>query len=546
MMGNMHPGAFVVDHGSVQQQQWSPRMPNPMSQNQMYTSHQGYPGNQPMRPTAIHSIHQSAHVRPQIVHGIRPDRGMEVIDLTKEPQISKPDMQRHIPGNQHISGGNEPPSGPKDETESTVQRELTAALARRQGTGFDQQPQPQPQPQQMVRRDNIPNIAHYGPKPYPVHNPVSPQGVPQGQHSSSLYPHQGHAHAGNPMSSLTDAPYASMQNRQSTAGAQYRMQEPTSVKSALLSSGPKPMMSAPNYAMNTSTQAPSYATPQYQQRTTEKASQMVESYQRMPEKGSIMPGQVPHQQPQSSYADHLNRGGPAMTNQYKPPQQPVAWRPQVPTSVSNVPMSIEKQQHMMMMARKSQWQHYSQAQKYPMSQKGANPAMSSSGPSHAMQAGVPPLSQSGGSNYAMAPSSQNQEHSMHMRAALHNMRMMQRGPAPGSGPVPGPMQAKMQQTMQQGYPRESGMLAPGQGAAPALIEFQEQDNQRRMQQVAMTQPPPRLHQFNGSCVVCGSLAMYLCSSCRMVWYCSQTCQNNHWKRHGPECKPIKAGLPGQL
>ncbi|XP_069134954.1 serine-rich adhesin for platelets-like isoform X1 [Argopecten irradians] len=48
--------------------------------------------------------------------------------------------------------------------------------------------------------------------------------------------------------------------------------------------------------------------------------------------------------------------------------------------------------------------------------------------------------------------------------------------------------------------------------------------------------PPHLQQINGNCKVCGKSAMFLCSSCKQVWYCSQTCQLNHWVSHSHECK----------
>ncbi|XP_059163175.1 uncharacterized protein LOC131946432 [Physella acuta] len=43
---------------------------------------------------------------------------------------------------------------------------------------------------------------------------------------------------------------------------------------------------------------------------------------------------------------------------------------------------------------------------------------------------------------------------------------------------------------------------------------------------------------NSLCRVCGKLAVYLCSSCRRVWYCNQTCQSKHWGIHAAECKPL--------
>jgi len=36
--------------------------------------------------------------------------------------------------------------------------------------------------------------------------------------------------------------------------------------------------------------------------------------------------------------------------------------------------------------------------------------------------------------------------------------------------------------------------------------------------------PPQLQPANGNCVLCGKFAMFLCSSCQKIWYCSQVCQ----------------------
>ncbi|XP_033748830.1 formin-J-like [Pecten maximus] len=54
--------------------------------------------------------------------------------------------------------------------------------------------------------------------------------------------------------------------------------------------------------------------------------------------------------------------------------------------------------------------------------------------------------------------------------------------------------------------------------------------------VVQRETPPQLQQINGNCKVCGKSAMFLCSSCKLVWYCSQTCQLNHWVSHSHECK----------
>ncbi|RUS72011.1 hypothetical protein EGW08_020225, partial [Elysia chlorotica] len=38
------------------------------------------------------------------------------------------------------------------------------------------------------------------------------------------------------------------------------------------------------------------------------------------------------------------------------------------------------------------------------------------------------------------------------------------------------------------------------------------------------------------CHVCGKMALFLCSSCRQVWYCNPQCQTRHWSIHAPNCK----------
>ncbi|GFO27578.1 hypothetical protein PoB_005408300, partial [Plakobranchus ocellatus] len=43
---------------------------------------------------------------------------------------------------------------------------------------------------------------------------------------------------------------------------------------------------------------------------------------------------------------------------------------------------------------------------------------------------------------------------------------------------------------------------------------------------------------NNVCQVCGNIALFLCSSCRQVWYCNQQCQSEHWAVHAPNCKVL--------
>lgn len=47
---------------------------------------------------------------------------------------------------------------------------------------------------------------------------------------------------------------------------------------------------------------------------------------------------------------------------------------------------------------------------------------------------------------------------------------------------------------------------------------------------------PHIQQVHGSCVLCGKFSLYLCSTCKNVWYCSPACQNNHWESHSAECR----------
>lgn len=48
-----------------------------------------------------------------------------------------------------------------------------------------------------------------------------------------------------------------------------------------------------------------------------------------------------------------------------------------------------------------------------------------------------------------------------------------------------------------------------------------------------------------ACVCCKAIAgkdsdkFKVCSRCRSVSYCSQTCQKTHWKVHKPDCKPVE-------
>lgn len=41
------------------------------------------------------------------------------------------------------------------------------------------------------------------------------------------------------------------------------------------------------------------------------------------------------------------------------------------------------------------------------------------------------------------------------------------------------------------------------------------------------------------CPMCGEIGSYRCGSCSSVYYCCESHQKQHWKRHGRTCKKIK-------
>lgn len=58
---------------------------------------------------------------------------------------------------------------------------------------------------------------------------------------------------------------------------------------------------------------------------------------------------------------------------------------------------------------------------------------------------------------------------------------------------------------------------------------QQQQHQQQQQQQQHEEPPQQhgqqgLRKPEGVCELCGTTAMFLCSTCRSVWYCSQRCQ----------------------
>ena len=53
---------------------------------------------------------------------------------------------------------------------------------------------------------------------------------------------------------------------------------------------------------------------------------------------------------------------------------------------------------------------------------------------------------------------------------------------------------------------------------------QQQKQQSPQQQQQQQQQQERVRKPEGVCELCGISAMFLCSTCRTVWYCSQRCQ----------------------
>uniref|UniRef100_A0A6P7GC47 Uncharacterized protein LOC114340414 n=1 Tax=Diabrotica virgifera virgifera TaxID=50390 RepID=A0A6P7GC47_DIAVI len=43
----------------------------------------------------------------------------------------------------------------------------------------------------------------------------------------------------------------------------------------------------------------------------------------------------------------------------------------------------------------------------------------------------------------------------------------------------------------------------------------------------------------GSCEVCKSAAVRKCSACKLVFYCSEAHQQEHWKEHKIKCRPFE-------
>ncbi|XP_041350187.1 uncharacterized protein LOC121369289 isoform X2 [Gigantopelta aegis] len=82
-------------------------------------------------------------------------------------------------------------------------------------------------------------------------------------------------------------------------------------------------------------------------------------------------------------------------------------------------------------------------------------------------------------------------------------------------------------------------LTPG----PHMPHVRQQSQQQPIIQPQQQQPPmqqqqqqQQQQQLNTSqCVVCGAHAIFLCSCCKRVWYCSKPCQNSHWTQHAPDC-----------
>ncbi|XP_070205030.1 streptococcal hemagglutinin-like isoform X2 [Littorina saxatilis] len=144
------------------------------------------------------------------------------------------------------------------------------------------------------------------------------------------------------------------------------------------------------------------------------------------------------------------------------------------------------------------------------------------------------------------------------------MLQMQAGGRPPFYPPPGPQPGAMDPNLVRGDPYSSAsapyphhlpghplqpgashpvMMHPrmtsGEGASHSVkASRQQQQHQQHLQQHQQQhhQHQQTLRKPEGMCEFCGAAAMYLCSKCRAVWYCSQPCQTSHWTTHGSKCK----------
>ncbi|KAH3891322.1 hypothetical protein DPMN_015416, partial [Dreissena polymorpha] len=80
--------------------------------------------------------------------------------------------------------------------------------------------------------------------------------------------------------------------------------------------------------------------------------------------------------------------------------------------------------------------------------------------------------------------------------------------------------------------REGGDHQVSEGIDPCMSEG---GSPRVIEGGNMEEDTPHLQQIHGRCVLCSKYALYLCSSCKKIWYCSPHCQLAHWQAHSPAC-----------
>lgn len=56
------------------------------------------------------------------------------------------------------------------------------------------------------------------------------------------------------------------------------------------------------------------------------------------------------------------------------------------------------------------------------------------------------------------------------------------------------------------------------------------------QQVMVPLLPPATLEPESKCESCGNAANFMCSACKLVHYCSASCQKGHWSLHGRSCR----------
>lgn len=97
---------------------------------------------------------------------------------------------------------------------------------------------------------------------------------------------------------------------------------------------------------------------------------------------------------------------------------------------------------------------------------------------------------------------------------------------------PSPQHMQQAQIMASVVAQASAKSGPTQHRR--LSHHQQQQQQPQQQQ---QQHHSQVMSAEGVCELCGKAALYLCSTCRAVWYCSQGCQTAHWSSHAQKCEP---------